>query len=167
MTDPVWPAELRDWIREYTPRLLAVARGLASGETEAEDIVQEVWWRAAQRAADRAPEVPLGAWLVAVTLNVGRDHRRRALRRAGILRWWGGGPRSTPPPVDPLHEGSRLWRVVGELPRLQREVVILRVIEEMSTAETAVMLGRAEGTVKASLSRAMERLRRELGEEVR
>jgi len=163
VTAPVWPAELREWVREHTPRLLAVARGFATGETEAEDILQEVWWRAAQRAADRAPGVPLGAWLVAVTLNVGRDHRRRAMRRAGLLRLWETPTAVTPPAPDPIHEGSRLWSVVGSLPRLQREVVILRVIEGLSTAEAAEMLGRAEGTVKASLSRAMERLRRELG----
>lgn len=141
-----------------------MARGLASGETEAEDILQEVWWRAAQRANERATGVPLGAWLVAVTLNVGRDHQRRTRRRAGLLRLWGGLESITPPPADPMHEGSILWRVVGELPRLQREVVILRIVEELSIAETATTLGRAEGTVKASLSRAMARLRREMEE---
>jgi RNA polymerase sigma-70 factor (ECF subfamily) len=164
VTSPVWPAELREWIREHTPRLLAVARGFASGETEAEDILQEVWWRAARRACDRAPGVPLGAWLVAVTLNVGRDHRRRSERRRRLFLLWGGEGQVAPPPADPIHEGSRLWSVVGSLPRLQREVVILRVIEELSTEATATMLGRAEGTVKASLSRAMEKLRKELGE---
>jgi len=162
VTSPVWPAELREWIREHTPRLLAVARGFASGEVEAEDILQEVWWRAARRAADRAPGVPLGAWLVAVTLNVGRDHQRREQRRARLFQLWGAKSEATPPPADPVHEGSRLWRVVGALPRLQREVVILRIIEELSVEETATMLGRAEGTVKASLSRAMARLRREV-----
>jgi RNA polymerase sigma-70 factor (ECF subfamily) len=159
--------DLRGWIREHTPRLLAVARGFATGDVEAEDILQEVWWRAALRASMRAPEVPLGAWLVAVTLNVGRDHLRRSKRRALLMRLWGGEAGPVTPSVDPVHEGSALWRAVGELPALQREVVILRVVEGVSTGEAAVLLGRAEGTVKASLSRALARLRRQFDREGR
>jgi DNA-directed RNA polymerase specialized sigma24 family protein len=41
-------------------------------------------------------------------------------------------------------------------------VVTLRIIEGLSTTETAAVLGRAEGTVKASFWRALQRLRGEL-----
>jgi RNA polymerase sigma-70 factor (ECF subfamily) len=51
---------------------------------------------------------------------------------------------------------------VAELPPLQQRVVTLRIIEGLSTAETAAVLDRAEGTVKASLWRALQRLRSEL-----
>jgi RNA polymerase sigma-70 factor (ECF subfamily) len=159
--------ELRRQIREYTPRLLAVARGFATGDVEAEDILQEVWWKVARRGERRPSEVPLGAWLVAVTLNVGRDHLRRTRRRDLLMRLWGGVAGTTPPAQDPVHEGSALWRAVGELPALQREVVILRVVEGVSTSEAASILGRAEGTVKASLSRALSRLRRQFDREGR
>lgn len=167
MTLGVTEAELRELIREQTPHLLAVARGFARGDTEAEDILQEVWWRAARRAGDRAEGVPLRAWLVAVTVNVGRDHHRKARRRATLLRLWGWGRAVTPPSPDPRHEGTALWRAVGELPRLQRDVVLLRIIEGYSTEECARLLARAEGTIKVSLARGLAKLRARFDEEER
>lgn len=167
MTLDVWPAELRDWIREFTPRLLAVARAFADGDTEAEDLLQEVWWKAAQGATSRADGVPLGAWLVAVTVNVGRDHLRRQRRRRLLLALWGGGERAAPIAPSPVHKETKLWRAVGALPTLQREVLILRVVEELSVAETAAALGRAEGTIKVSLHRALTHLRKHFDEEGR
>ncbi len=59
-------------------------------------------------------------------------------------------------------ERSTLRRVraaVEELPPRQREVVTLRIIEGMSTRETAEIMGCAQGTVKASLSQAIGKLR--------
>lgn len=153
------PDDLRDWIRAYTPRLLAVARAFATADTGAEDLLQEVWWRAAERAHTRAAGVPLAAWLVTITVNLGRDHLRRTKRRAALWALWGGGARHVPPPEAFDHPASLLWREVAALPRLQREVLILRVVDDRSTAECAALLGRAEGTVKTSLARALARLR--------
>jgi RNA polymerase sigma-70 factor (ECF subfamily) len=163
----VWPGELREWVREFTPRLLAVARAFAEGDTEAEDILQEVWWKAAEGAASRGDGVPLGAWLVAVTVNAGRDHLRRQRRRRLLLLVWGGGGRTVAAPAPVSHEGTTLWRAVGALPALQRDVLILRVVEGFSTAQTAALLGRAEGTVKVSLHRALHSLRAHFDEEGR
>ena len=56
------------------------------------------------------------------------------------------------------------WRRVASLPKLQREVLVLRIVEGLSTTEAAERLGRAEGTVKASLSRGLSSLRTELSD---
>lgn len=159
MTEQVHPDELRRWIREHTPRLLAVARAFATADTEAEDLLQEVWWRASDRAYARGEGVPLGAWLVTLTVNLGRDHLRKSKRRAMLWAIWGGGERHTEAPEVFQHPASALWREVAALPRLQREVLILRIIDDRSTAECAALLGRAEGTIKTSLARALARLR--------
>jgi DNA-directed RNA polymerase specialized sigma24 family protein len=47
----------------------------------------------------------------------------------------------------------------------QRAVVVCRVLLDLSTIETASVLGIAEGTVKSRLSRALDGLRAELTEE--
>ncbi len=52
-----------------------------------------------------------------------------------------------------------LIRLVWELPLRQRQVVALRILADLSTADTAQALGIAEGTVKAMLHRALRRLR--------
>lgn len=161
----VGDARLRDLIRENTPRLLAVAASFASEEGEAEDILQVVWWKVAEHGLPREDRVPLRAWLVAITLNVARDHLRRARRRALLRNLWGGGDRAVASPTDPVHEGALLWREVAALPRLQREVLLLRVIDDRSTAECAALLACAEGTVKASLARALTKLRTRIRKE--
>lgn len=165
MTVPARPEELRAWIREYTPRLLVVARAFATAETDAEDILQEVWWRAYARAHARGKDAPLVAWLVTLTVNVGRDHLRRERRRRMLWAWWGGEAPTHVEPQPPHHPDTLVWREVAALPRLQREVLILRIIDDRSTAECAAILGRAEGTVKASLARALVRLRTRIPQE--
>ncbi len=155
--------ELRRWMREYSGHLLAVVSSYASGAVEAEDLLQEVWLRAYDAAPARRIESPVRAWLIVIALNVARDHQRRVQRRERLRRIW-----AWPTPVAEqgelanLHPRSRLWRAVARLPPLQRRVLVLRVLEGLSTAETAVAIDRAEGTVKASLSRALHRLRGEL-----
>lgn len=159
---------LRDWIDQHGSRLLPVARALAQGADEAEDLLQETWIVALRRRHTLAPDAAVGAWLHRILINVARGRARTAARRRRLLaRWWGGREMHMPP-VEPSSPGERaralLWREVAELPELQRQVVLLRVIEGMSTAETAQAIDRAEGTVKASLHRAIKRLERRLGE---
>jgi RNA polymerase sigma-70 factor (ECF subfamily) len=153
--------ELRRWMREYSGHLLAVVSSYASDDVAAEDLLQEVWLRAYAAAPLRMPERPVRAWLIVIALNVGRDHQRRERRRARLRRLWGWSApaASEMRELETLHPRSRLWRAVAELPPLQQRVLILRIIEGFSTAETATALGRAEGTVTASLWRALQRLR--------
>ena len=158
--------ELRRWMREYSGHLLAVVSSYASDAVAAEDLLQEVWLRAYSAAPLRKPESPVRAWLIVIALNVGRDHQRRVRRRARLRRLWAWSAPAAEEmkALETLHPQSRLWRAVAELPPLQQRVLTLRVIEGLSTQETAMVLGRAEGTVKASLWRALQRLRGELAQ---
>jgi RNA polymerase sigma-70 factor (ECF subfamily) len=63
-------------------------------------------------------------------------------------------------------ERQRLLDAVALLGERDREVVALRFFLGLSEAETAEVLGCARGTVKSRLSRALDRLRLVLGEEV-
>ena len=161
--------ELRELMREYTPRLLPVAMAFAERETEAEDILQEVWIDVSKKLDRRPTGAPMGAWLYKITLNQGRSRRRRRKRREGLLAggfgWWSRDRDETKSPtLEEEQSKLRMWQAVAELPDLQREVLLLRVVDERSTAEVAQILDRAEGTVKASLSRALARLRKTIGE---
>lgn len=166
MRDSPDEREIATWIRTYTPRLLSVAAAFASEETEAEDILQEVWIIAATRATRRPAGSPLGAWLHAVTLNRGRAHLRRRRRREWLRLV--NRDQLHPDPVcnrfaaPGTIDDTPLWRAIATLPRLQRDVVLLRIVDELSTQETATRLGRAEGTIKASLHRALNSLRQTL-----
>jgi RNA polymerase sigma-70 factor (ECF subfamily) len=50
-------------------------------------------------------------------------------------------------------------RALGRLPERDREVLVLRYLEQLSTAEAAAVLGISEGAVKLRLLRALQRLR--------
>ena len=169
MTEPDL-REIAEWMRLYTPRLLGVARAFAHGPDEAEDILQEVWITAHKKAHVRPAGSPLGAWLYTLTLNEGRSRLRRFRRRERLRELWSADlgrcdDHASVPGVREELARSRLWWEVARLPTLQREALLLRVVEGMNTREAAEILGRAEGTIKASLHRALNALRRELQEE--
>jgi RNA polymerase sigma-70 factor (sigma-E family) len=56
-----------------------------------------------------------------------------------------------------LHDA--LWTALAQLPAKQRAAVVLRYFEDLSEADTAVILGVSVGTVKSTTSRALAKLR--------
>jgi RNA polymerase sigma-70 factor (ECF subfamily) len=50
---------------------------------------------------------------------------------------------------------SAAWQAVSRLPEDRRRAVVLRFVDEMSTAEIAAILGRSEGAVRVLLHRAL------------
>ncbi|MEP6619330.1 MAG: RNA polymerase sigma factor [bacterium] len=158
--------DLSDWIGRYTPQLLGVAQAFARDADEAEDLLQELWIAAHDKARQRSSDTPVSAWLHAILLNIGRARYRRRRRRERLFAMWAGGGRehdgTHPPDISGALLRAQLWRDVANLPGLQRRVLLLRIIEDMSTAQTAHALGVAEGTIKASLHRALRTLRRAL-----
>ena len=114
----------------------------------------------------------LKAWLAKILVNKSVSQSRR--KDLGPLNL---DDPSTPQPTageghDPaaatqtIMEQERVRTALEILPEDQREVVTLRFFSELSVAETAAALGVREGTVKSRLSRALERLRGVLVEEI-
>ena len=71
------------------------------------------------------------------------------------------------PDVRELEDVERrviLSQLVDRLPDVQRQVIQLRFVEEKSTREVAVALGRSEGAVKQLQLRALLNLRKEMGQ---
>jgi RNA polymerase sigma-70 factor (ECF subfamily) len=63
------------------------------------------------------------------------------------------------------HEaGAAAWRAVGKLRGDRRRAVVLRFVDEMTTAEIAGVLGRSEGAVRVLIHRALRSVARDLGE---
>ena len=78
----------------------------------------------------------------------GRRARRRPARRRGAAR-------------RPATRRPRRWRAVGRLPADRRRALVLRFVDEMSTAEIAGVLGRSEGAVRVLIHRALRSVARE------
>ncbi|CCH34641.1 RNA polymerase sigma factor [Actinosynnema sp. NPDC047251] len=108
-------------------------------------------------------------WLLAVATNVVRNERRTFARR---LRLAGRVPAEPPVPdhadrvadrVDDQRRMAVLLAAVERLPRGEREALALCVWSGVSYADAAAVLGIAEGSVRARVSRAKSRLTTLLG----
>jgi RNA polymerase sigma-70 factor (ECF subfamily) len=163
--------------------LFRAACGVLKDSSEAEDVVQEAYLRAFTNLGSYAGTAALSTWLMRIALNeaLGRLRRRRGMveldwsaeaatggaeARVGITQF----PLAHSVTSDPEHAAActeirrELECAIGELPDPFRVTFILRVVEQMSVAETAASLGVPEETVKTRVHRAKQRLRQALGE---
>jgi RNA polymerase sigma-70 factor (ECF subfamily) len=138
------------------------AVALVSGSRPAaEDAVQEALVRAWERTTKGEAIDSLSAWVATVALNVSRSGVRRKMAERRARQRLGAPSVATP---ERSHgEAVDIERAVAELPRRQREVVVLRYLVDFNTAETATTLRIDEGTVKSELSRARAALAQRLG----
>jgi RNA polymerase sigma-70 factor, ECF subfamily len=148
-------------VRLYSPRLVPVLRRYARDDQAAEDLLQEVWLRAFEKRRTFAGR----GWLLMVCRTVGlaavHSRARDALTGAELAE------AEAPVSAGEYEDERELLRAaILALPDRQRDVVLLRVIEDRSIAETARMLRCAEGTVKATLHQAIRKLHNVLKEKV-
>jgi RNA polymerase sigma factor (sigma-70 family) len=145
---------------------------LVSGSSaDAEDAAQEAFvkaWRAMGRFRSGAPFRP---WLLAIVANEARNRRRSAGRREALVLRVAAERRpsdgAASPPEAAVLRAERRDLLLAALERLSdedREVVGCRHLLGLGEKETAAALGLRRGTVKSRTSRALVRLRAELGE---
>jgi RNA polymerase sigma-70 factor (ECF subfamily) len=155
--------------RQYGPLVYRIARRYALGPSEVDDLTQDIWVRVIDILPRKNPASPMEGWLCVVAENVGLEHRKRIRRITRFKHMFS----FTAPPLDHRPPESakvgdstteRIWKAIDALPALQRQVVLHRVFEGLSTEETARAIQRAEGTVKASLHRALKALSAELAD---
>jgi RNA polymerase sigma-70 factor, ECF subfamily len=142
-------------------RLVAAIALVTGSRPAAEDAVQEALVRAWERTMKGEAIDSLGAWVATVALNVSRSGVRRKMAERRARHRLGAPPKTVP---DGRHADTvDIERAVAALPRRQREVVVLRYLLNLNTAETATTLRINEGTVKSELSRARAALAQRLG----
>ena len=155
--------------RQYGPLVYRIARRYALSPSDVDDLTQDIWVRVIDILPRKNPASPMEGWLCVVAANVGLEHRKRVRRVARFKHVFGFmAPRMDhrPPESTKVNDGTaeRIWKAIDGLPALQRQVVLHRVFEGLSTEETARAIQRAEGTVKASLHRALKALGAELAD---
>ncbi len=147
----------RELYRRHTPRLFPLVMRLVGGaEMDAEDVVQETWIRATAGLKRFRGDSSFGTWLIAIGLNVARDHLRRRGRWSGTedvtegemgVPAWMNGHR-----ID-------LGAAIGLLPPGCRTVLVLHDVEGFTHEEIATQLGIAVGTSKSQLFAARRAVR--------
>lgn len=149
-------------MRKYNQRLFRVARSIIGEDSEAEDIVQEAYVRAYEHLDQFAGRAQFATWLTKIAVYEATA-RRRKLRRLRLATPNAADERimefestNLDPSDDACQNELRglLADAIDALPEDLRVVVALRMIERLSTIQTAECLGITPGNVKTRLHRA-------------
>jgi RNA polymerase sigma-70 factor (sigma-E family) len=148
--------------RAHAAEALRLGYLLTGDRTLAEDLVQDAFVRVLGRFHDLRNRDAFWWYLRRTIVNLSTSYfRRRGVERAWLARQ---RPDEAAAPHD-LAERDRLRTALMTLRSEQRAAIVLRFYEDLSEADTAEALGMPLGTVKSTVSRGLERLRRQLPEE--
>jgi RNA polymerase sigma-70 factor (ECF subfamily) len=144
-----------------------------------ETLTQECFLKAYRNWANFRGESSAMTWLMRIAINLQKDHWRsrrlqfwrqtqtHAVNLEEASEWLPSGERSAEQQLLAKERVRQVSQAVEGLSERQRTIFLLRYVEEMELSEIARATGINEGTVKAHLSRALTRVRAELGSKKR
>jgi|GEM_PF-6859658 len=141
--------------RRHLAFVHAVCRRELPTPEAAEDATQAVFIALAKKGRRLRPDTILPAWLFRVALLTCRSVRRAEARRSRVEK-------SVQAP-DPTRHDPHLYWAIAELPTPDRNVIVLKFLEEKTYREVATTLGTTEDAARMRIQRALEKLRRRLG----
>lgn len=161
-----------DLVRLHQHTAFRAACVLAGSASDAEEAVQDAFVKAWEALDRFRPGAPFRPWLLAIVANEAKTRRRAAARRGSWTARAADELLATGPTLAPSADiavlaGERRDLLLGALDRLperDRTAIELRYLLDLSEHEMAAALRCRRGTVKSRLSRALERLRAEVGE---
>lgn len=152
-------------VRRHRDRMWAVALRTLRDPEEAADAVQDALISAYRAAGSFRAESAVTTWLHRIVVNACLDRIRRKQARPTVTLPE-EGPREPADAHDRMAERDTAMAVenaLAQLPVQQRAAITLVDIEGYSVADSAVMLGVAEGTIKSRCARGRAKLAVTLG----
>lgn len=166
-------------MKKYNQRLYRLARGIVRNDSEAEDIVQEAYFRAFTHLGDFRGDSSLVTWLSRITINEALGRLRSQRPTVDLVTF---EAQRTPAEIiqfpltsksdDPEQTMAQrqilqlVEQATDQLPEVYRVVFITRVIEGLSVEETAEVLNLRPETVKTRLHRARRLVREQLDKQI-
>jgi RNA polymerase sigma-70 factor, ECF subfamily len=156
----------RTLVDRYQPRVASVAISMLSRGADAEDVGQETFIRFYNSLNEFRGDSALGTYLCRIAMNLSLNTLKQ--RKRAQLRLVSRDESPTDlaePPVEAydavtVERRDRVRWAVTQLSETHRPVVVLRLLEERSTNETADALQLPPGTVMSRLSRGLVELKR-------
>jgi len=145
--------------RTHAPPIHALCRRMIGDESEARDLVQDVFVRAWQRLPTFRGQSALATWMHRLAVNVVLEQMRST--RRDVARFIDDADHDSffARPTSP-DERMDLDRAINQLPAGARTVFVLHDVHGYSHDEIAQMTGIAAGTARAQLFRARRALMR-------
>ena len=155
----------KDWFDAYGPKLLLCARHWTRTLADAEDVVQEAfvrYWRH-QRQLPGDPQALLLTSVRRAALDLARRNTRRVQREEKS----NGGLEERnaffePQPGDDAERRREIETAMQHLPPVQREVLVLKIWQELTFDEIAAALDIPPNTAASRYRYALTALRKEL-----
>lgn len=168
-------------MRRYNRRLYRAARSILRDDAEAEDALQEAYWKAYQAMPGFQFASSLSTWLTRIVINESLSRLRRSRRRPEVI------PLDETMEMDRTRTSERYaanreerpdalaWRAeirhlierkLDTLPVAYRLVFVLRAVEEVPATEVAQLLDIPEATVRTRYFRARALMRQAMEREV-
>jgi RNA polymerase sigma-70 factor, ECF subfamily len=153
-------------VERHQDAVAAVVIGMLGRGDDADDVGQETFIRFHAALADFRGEASLRTYLSRIAMNLSLNALKQ--RKRHQLRFVSRDAASTPisePAIEAIdleadERRALVLRAIAQLGETQRPVVILRMLQELSTSETAAVLQLPPGTVMSRLSRGMAELER-------
>ncbi|MCZ6643407.1 MAG: RNA polymerase sigma factor [Gammaproteobacteria bacterium] len=149
------------FVTRHQDRVYRLAMLWLRDGSQADDALQETFLRSYTGLGRFRFRAQPHTWLLRVLRNVCFEENRR--HAAQVLGAGVDSEQTTEPDLaaaqDRPRQLARLHNALKRLPDRQRDVVMLRVFEDLSIAETASIMGCRRGTVKAHLNKAINGLR--------
>ena len=152
-------------MRRHNQRIYRAVRAVLGADEDVEDVMQQAYLNAYRHLGKFAGEARFSTWLTRIAVNEAIARRRKNARPFG---WEEDLMHLAAPDPDPERRaaaaelGAAVEREIAELPDAFRVVLVMRDVEELSTAETAACLEISEDLVKTRLHRARALLRENL-----
>lgn len=154
-------------IQPVVPALRRYARALLRDRDDADDLMQDVLERALSRAHQRRANASTRAWLFTILHNLAMDRLRQRARRGrpAAIESVPEARLAAPAQQEAALSHDDILGLIASMPTEQSSVLLLVGVEELSYAETALVLDIPIGTVMSRLSRGRDRLRRLMNED--
>ena len=154
------------FVAERRERARRLAWRLVGGhDAAADDVTQEAFLKAYRGLGNFRDDAALDTWFYRILVRQAQHYRRwRALRDLWFpSRNEGDADAATTMQSDPVLK-SRIVAALEGLSSRQRQAFVLVHLEELTVKEAAAIMGKADGTVKSHLHRALQALRKDLAD---
>jgi len=138
------------------PSAIGIARQILGDASLAEDAVQEAFLRVVRGRKAYVPSQPFSSWFFAILRNVCVDALRNRARRARLVQEAAARRPARERPPEPATDALDL---LAALPKGERDVLVLRIVHELSFRDVGTALGISEEAAKKRAQRGLKRLR--------